>query len=221
MTQEEAIRARHSVRAYEDKAISPDLIEKLKERIGELNKEGDLHLQLLEDAGKAYSRLMTRFMGLDSAPSVIVCVGKDDATLEERVGYFGEKLVLYAQQLGLNTCWTGTFNKKTEGIVTDEGERMVIFIAIGYGSNQGKPHKCRPLSQIVSGKEEHPEWFDKGVELAQLAPTAVNQQKYRICLNDDDSVEFKDLGGAFSKVDLGIVRYHFEVGSGKNCDPRN
>ena len=51
-------------------------------------------------------------MGLGSAPSVIACVGKDDDTLDQRVGYYGEKLVLELQKMGLNTCWAGTFNRK-------------------------------------------------------------------------------------------------------------
>ena len=46
-----------------------------------------------------------------------------------------------------------------------------------------------------------------------LAPMALNQQKFEIALNEDGSVEFIDKGGVFSKVDLGIVKYHFEVGA--------
>ena len=34
-------------------------------------------------------------------------------------------------------------------------------------------------------------------------------------INEDESVEFVDKGGFFSKVDLGIVKYHFEIGAGK------
>lgn len=214
ITVEDAIRNRHSVRSYDKREIDEETASKLRLKIEELNKEGDLHLQFLSDAGKAYNRLMNKFMGLDSAPSVIACVGRDDDTLSERVGYFGEQLVLYAQQLGLNTCWTGTFNKKTQGIEVNEGEKLEIFIAIGYGTNSGKPHKCKDFSQIVSGKEERPDWFLNGVEFARLAPTAINQQKYRIVLHDDDTVEIQDLGGPFSKVDLGIVTCHFEIGSG-------
>lgn len=44
-----------------------------------------------------------------------------------------------------------------------------------------------------------PEWFENGVEMALLAPTAMNQQKFMIELNEDESVEFTDKGGFFSK----------------------
>ena len=108
MTEIEAIRERHSVRAYLDKKIDSETVEKLNALIGRCNEKGNLHLQLLEDAGNTFNRLMSKVMGLGSAPSVIACVGPDDRTVEERVGYYGEKVVLYAQQLGLNTCWAGT-----------------------------------------------------------------------------------------------------------------
>ena len=48
----QAIRERHSVRNYADKKIEPEKIEALRAKIHEMNGEGNLHLQFLEDAGK-------------------------------------------------------------------------------------------------------------------------------------------------------------------------
>ena len=64
-----------------------------------------------------------------------------------------------------------------------------------------------------------PEWFVKGIEMALLAPTAINQQKFMINLGPDDAVEFVDKGGVLSQVDIGIVKYNFEVGSGRKQTP--
>ena len=217
MNEIEAIYARHSVRNYKPERIEEEKASLIRQRIEELNVEGHLHLQFIEDSGKTYNKLLNRTMGLDSAPSVIACVGKDDDTLEERVGYYGEQLVLYAQSLRLNTCWAGIFSRKKIPVVVDPGEKIVISIAIGYGENQGQNHYSRPVDQISQAAGERPEWFEKGVEMALLAPTAMNQQKFVIKLNEDETVEFIDKGGFFSKVDLGIVRYHFEVGSGRDC----
>ena len=216
MTELEAVRIRHSVRNYKPERIKTDEVALIQQKIEELNVEGDLHLQFIEDSGKTYNKLLNRTMGLDSAPSVIACVGKEDDTLEERVGYYGEKLVLYAQSLGLNTCWAGIFSRKKIPVVVNPEEKLVISIAIGYGENQGQNHTSRPIEQISQTSGERPDWFEKGVEMALLAPTAMNQQKFVIKLNEDETVEFIDKGGFFSKVDLGIVRYHFEVGSGRN-----
>ncbi|MBO6215964.1 MAG: nitroreductase [Lachnospiraceae bacterium] len=213
MSEREAIKQRHSVRNYKPERIEAQKLEQLKEKISELNTEGNLHLQLIEDAGNTFNKLLNRMAGLGSAPSVIACVGPDDATLDQRIGYYGEKLVLFAQELGLNTCWAGTFNKKNIGAAVGDGERLVISIAIGYGQDEGKPHKSKTADQVVEASGERPSWFDKGVELALLAPTAINQQKFVIRLNDDETVEFIDKGGVFSQVDIGIVRCHFEIGA--------
>jgi hypothetical protein len=213
MTEIEAIKERHAVRNYIDKPIEVEKIEKLKAKIEECNKIGGLHLQFCEDAGKTFNRLLNKAMGLGSAPSVIACVGKDESDLEERIGYYGEQVVLLAQELGLNTCWAGTFNAKNIPAEVDSGERVVIAIAIGYGANHGKPRKSKKIEQVVSGDGEKPYWFNFGVEMALLAPTAINQQKFEIGFNDDGTVTFTDKGGPYSKVDIGIVKYHFEVGA--------
>ena len=170
--------------------------------------------EFLENAGNTYNKLLNKVMGLSSAPSVIACVGKDNNSLDQRVGYYGEKLVLLAQKLGLNTCWAGTFNRKNINAEVNDGERLVISIAIGYGKNQGKQHKSKSAEDVTEVEGTRPEWFDNGVEMALLAPTAVNQQKFVIKLRSDETVEFINNAGMLGEVDLGIVRYHFEVGSG-------
>lgn len=213
MTDKEAILARHAVRNYTDRKIEKDKADLINEKILELNEAGGLHLQFIEDAGNTYNRLLNRVMGLGSAPSVIACVGENSEDLEERIGYYGEQLVLYLQKLGLNTCWTGTFNKKNTAAEIGENERFVISIAVGYGRDQGKPHKSKTAEQVTEGRTNRPDWFHSGVEMALLAPTAINQQKFMIRLNDDDTVDIIDKGGPFSKVDLGIVKYHFETGA--------
>ena len=215
MNDKEAILVRHSVRNYKPDRIEPEKVLMIKERILELNEEGDLHLQFIEDAGNTYNRLLNRAMGLGSAPSVIACVGKNDDDLEQRIGYYGEKLVLFAQMLGLNTCWAGTFNKKNIGATVNDGERLVISIAIGYGTDQGRERKSKDLSQVSEAIGNRPDWFEEGVRMALLAPTAINQQRFLIRLNEDESVMFVDKGGPFSRVDLGIVKCHVEIGANR------
>lgn len=218
MTQLEAIHARHSVRAYESRTIAPETLTALHSYIAQCNEEGGLHLQLLEDAGNTFRRVLSRVMGLGSAPSVIACVGPKTPGVEERIGYYGQKVVLYAQTLGLNTCWAGTFNAKQVPAVIGEGEQLVIVIAIGYGSTDGKPRKSRTADQVmrIDAKDVSaaPEWFMKGIELALLAPTAINQQHFLFALQDGGKVTVEDKGGIFSKVDKGIAACHFEIGSG-------
>ncbi len=212
MTETEAVYARHSVRSYQDKKIDSESVKKLKELIDECNSEGNLHLQFAEDAGNTFNRILNRLMGLGSAPSVIACIGPDDDTLDERIGYYGEKIVLFAQTLGLNTCWAGTFNPKNVPAECGNGERLAIVIAIGYGTTQGNKRKSKSADQVVRGGiAGKPDWFVKGTEYALLAPTAVNQQKFEIIQGEGDSFEITDKGGILSKIDKGIVKYHFEL----------
>ncbi len=212
MTEMEAVRSRHSVRNYQDKRIEKEQIISINKRIEELNKEGNIHLQFVEDSSSTFSKLFNKAVGLGSAPSVIACVGPDDDTLDERIGYYGQKLVIYAQQLGLNTCWVGTFNRKKIPVEISDGERLVIAIAIGYGQTQGKQRKTKTADEVVIDLKDVPDWFHAGVEAALLAPTAINQQKFEIIYKENDEVEFKDLGGVLSKIDIGIVKCNFEIG---------
>lgn len=216
MTELEALKARHSVRNYQDKAIDSETVDKLCAFIDECNAAGDLKLQFLEDKEGTYSKFLNKFMALGTAPSVIACVGKKADDLNERIGYYGQKIVLYAQQLGLNTCWAGTFSKSATPCIVEDGDELVITIAIGFGVDGGKVRKSKSaidVSEVKGGYDNAPDWFKAGVEAALLAPTAINQQKFKIVLKDNDEVEFVDKGGFFSKVDIGIIKYQFEVGS--------
>ena len=210
MTELEAIYERHSVRNYLQKPIEKEKADALEKVISQCNADGKLHLQFIKDAGKTFNRLLNRAMGLGSAPSIIACVGPNDPTVEERVGYFGERVVLFAQTLGLNTCWAGTYNAKNVPADIRPGEKLVIVIAIGYGADQGRPHRSKNASQVVTLEGPKPEDFDRGVELALLAPTAINQQRFEIRVSRDGSVDILDKKGPFSTVDLGIVKYHFD-----------
>ena len=88
------------------------------------------------------------------------------------------------------------------------------MLSLGYGTTQGTAHKSKSMDALCHTEGAMPEWFRKGMEAAMLAPTAMNQQKFLISLLGNN-VTAKSLGGFYSKVDLGIVKYHFEMGAGK------
>ncbi len=211
MTGIEAVRARHSVRNYLDRKIDENTVRQLQEAIAACNRTGRLHLQLLTDPGKTFGHMLSRLMGLASAPAVIACAGPDDEGLDERIGYYGERIVLLAQALGLNTCWAGTFSKGQVPAELAAGERLSIVIAVGYGKTGGNARRSKTAEQSAPGAADAPQWFREGVELALLAPTAINQQNFRFSLDPDGTVRAADLGGPFSRVDLGIVKYHFDL----------
>ena len=222
MTIQEAIEARHSVRAYKDQPLSEETVKVLEDEIVTLNNEGQLHIQLICNEPKAFKGTMAKYGKFRNANNYIVMAGKKADDLDERIGYYGEHIVLLAQTLGLNTCWVGLSYSKVPGTyVLDEGEKIACYIAIGYGETQGSGHKIKTVEQVSNASDITPSWFKKGVEAALLAPTAVNQQKFSFeyvgMSNNRHQVRakkgFSMIG--YTQMDLGIAKYHFEVGAGK------
>ena len=106
---------------------------------------------------------------------------------------------------------------KTIGIVAGIflGIALVLVIAIGHGANDGTPHTNRPRNEVAEAPVNAPSWFWEGIEGALLAPTALNQQKFRFTLTGANTVKAEAGRGFYSKIDLGIAKYHFELFAGK------
>lgn len=212
----EAMEKRHSVRAYTDRKIEGEVKAKLQSFLEACNRESGLHLQLVTDEPKAFDGFMAHYGKFSGVKNYIALVGKKRADLDEQCGYYGEKAVLYAQQLGLNTCWVAlTYSKGKSAFQAAPGEKLCMVIAIGYGQTPGSPHKSKDAAQIAKAAGAVPDWFNQGIHAALLAPTAMNQQKFTFTL-DGDRVSAKAGIGFYTKVDLGIAKYHFEIGSGKD-----
>ena len=222
MSLKEAIEARHSVRAYNGQPLSEEIVNVLQDRIAELNREGQLHIQLILNEPKAFLGTLAKYGRFRGVNNYIVMAGRKTEDLDERVGYYGEHLVLLAQTLGLNTCWVGLSYSKVPGTyVLDEGEKIACYIAVGYGETQGVAHKIKTVEQVSNATDKTPLWFKRGVEAALLAPTAVNQQKFSfkyVGINDGRHQVLAKRGFSmigYTQMDLGIAKCHFEIGAGK------
>ena len=218
---QEAIEARHSVRAYKDLPLSEEIVKLLEDELVKLNNEGQLHIQLICNEPKAFQGTMAKYGKFRNANNYLVMAGKRADDLDERIGYYGEHLVLLAQTLGLNTCWVGLSYSKVPGTyVLEEGEKIACYIAIGYGETQGVGHKIKTVEQVSNASDITPSWFKKGVEAALLAPTAVNQQKFSfeyVGMNNNRHQVRANKGFSmigYTQMDLGIAKYHFELGAG-------
>ena len=222
MTLEEAIEARHSVRAYKEQPLAENVVKVLEEKIAVLNLEGKLHIQLIQNEPKAFLGTIAKYGKFRNVGNYIVMAGQKADDLDERVGYYGEQLVLLAQTLGLNTCWVGLSYSKVSGTYElGEDEKIACYIAIGYGETQGVPHKIKSVEDVSNASDITPSWFKKGVEAALLAPTAVNQQKFSfeyVGMNNNRHQVRANKGFSmigYTQMDLGIAKYHFELGAGK------
>lgn len=215
------IKSRHSVRKYLSKEIPIDIVNALNEEISKCNQEGNLNLQLVTNDDNAFSGMKAHYGLITGVRNYVVLVGKRSKDLDERLGYYGQRVVLKAQELGLNTCWIGLsfLYKKTKGsYVVNNGEVKRLIIAVGYGENQGHDRFSKKFEEVTIASENalNTDWFKKGVEYALLAPTATNQQKFVFEVIDENVVDLKNGTGFFSKVDKGIVKLHFEIGAGKH-----
>ena len=211
----EAMAKRHSVRNYTDMPIEEEKAAALRALIDEYNKESGLHIQLVTDEPKAFGSAMAKYGRFGGVRNYIALIGKDGGELDELCGYYGEKLVLEAQMMGLNTCWVAlTYKKVPDAYEILQGEKLLLVISIGYGKDQGVPHRSKKILDVSNVSQDTPDWFKAGVEAALLAPTAVNQQTFRFTY-EDGKVEAKPGVGFYTKVDLGIAKYHFEIGSGR------
>lgn len=211
----QAMQARHSVRQYKETPIAPTALDELIQEVEHCNREGSVNIQLITEEPNAFRSMMARYGKFRGVRNYIALVGPRREGLEETLGYYGEKLVLKAQMLGLNTCWVAlTYSKRKSAIQVGPGEVLVCVISLGYGENQGEPHKNRPMEKLYKAEGDIPGWFQKGMEAALLAPTAINQQKFRFTLTGENTVTAEATGGFHSDIDLGIVKYHFELGAG-------
>lgn len=209
MSSLEIMRLRHSVRHYTNKPIESEKRQTLNELIARINRENGLHLQIFYDEPECFDSFMAHYGNFSGVNNYIALVGKKSSDLDETLGYYGEELVLKAQELGLNTCWVALTHGKSRAEILP-GEKMICLISIGYGVTSGVAHKNKPLSALCKAAEPVPEWFSLGMEAALLAPTAMNQQKFFFELLSDGTVKARCGRGFYTRLDFGIVKYHFE-----------
>lgn len=222
MTLLEAIDARHSVRRYISRPLEREAVDCLRAKIDECNSKGNLHIQLVLNERKGFSGMLA-YGSFSGVENYIVMAGRRADDLDERVGYYGEQIVLLAQQLGLGTCWAGLSYRKVKGAYAlDSEEKVACMISLGYPDDAGRKHKCKSVEDVSNAGVSTPEWFEQGVRAALKAPTAVNQQKFYIeyagVKDGRHSVRARRLFSmvGYTSMDLGIVKLHFEIGAGKD-----
>lgn len=208
----EAMLKRHMVRKYIDKKLSRDIINVLTKRIDENNKKYNLNMKLMTNNEKAFNFIIKLLLA-KGVKNYIILAGDKSSNLDEKLGYSGADIMLYAQTLGLNTWWVGgTFNRSVSKYV--DNKKVIGIIAIGYGQTQGVQHKSKKAEEVYKYEGNIPEWFKNGVNSALLAPTALNKQDFMIN-GRNNKVSIKYSNSVFSGANLGLVKYHFEVGAGK------
>lgn len=219
MEPSELMKKRHSVRQYRDLPIEKEKREVLNELVDEINREADLNIRIFYDEPKCFDSFRAHYGKFSGVKNYIALVGKRCEDIDEKLGYYGEKLVIKATELGLQTCWVALTHGKSAA-KAEKGEKKGCLISLGYGCTTGTPHKSKSAAEVSAPTEDAPAWFREGVEAALLAPTAMNQQKFFFSLSEEGNVVARPGKGFYTRVDLGIAAYHFEAVTGKRVEYR-
>ena len=212
----ETIRERHSVREYDGKPLSRAEFDALGAVVEECVRESGLGIQLVDNNPEVFS-MIARFgliRGCRTHVSFVVDDAKaGDVAADEAIGYWGQKIVLAAQDMGLNTCWCALCSRKKSHAVVAPEKKIRLIIAVGHGKTQGFSRKTKSVEALSSVEcAKGPAWFAAAMEAAQLAPTAMNNQNFKITLlSDGKTVRIDAPQSGLNVIDEGIVRCNFEI----------
>lgn len=212
----ETIRERHSVREYDGKPLSRAEFDALGAVVEEFVRESGLDIQLVGDNPEVFN-VIARFGLIRGCRTHIAFVVDDakagDVAADEAIGYWGQKIVLAAQDMGLNTCWCALCSRKRSRAVVAPGKKIRLIIAVGHGKTQGFSRKTKNVEALSSAEcAKAPAWFAAAMEAAQLAPTAMNNQNFKITLlSDGKTVRIDAPQSGLNVIDEGIVRCNFEI----------
>lgn len=212
----ETIRERHSVREYDGKPLSRVEFDALGAVVEEFARESGLGIQLVGDNPEVFN-VIARFGLIRGCRTHVAFVVDDakagDVAADEAIGYWGQKIVLAAQDMGLNTCWCALCSRKKSHAVVAPGKKIRLIIAVGHGKTQGFSRKTKSVEALSSVEcAKAPAWFAAAMEAAQLAPTAMNNQNFKITLlSDGKTVRIDAPQSGLNVIDEGIVRCNFEI----------
>lgn len=223
MEYKKAILERVSRRSYLGSDLSPHHLEHLQEKITALNTASGLAISFVAEGSAAFAG--GKSYGMFNGVRALLLLKGDSKLphLREKIGYYGEELVLAATELGLGTCWVGgTFDKKA--LQVPDGEELVCVLTIGNVSPQntlkerlirGLTHrKSKTIEELIDSDCPLIDQLRSTMELVQRAPTARNAQKVRFCLRNGEITASVPDDYPFDLVDLGICKRHFECGMG-------
>lgn len=214
MTLQEAALKRFSQHRYTPEPISLAQRRQLEKVIEYSNQRSGLHMRLICGDDAPFSGGRKYPNGTDSY--FLLAGPKGLAHMEEKCGYYGEEAVLTATTMGLDTCWLGgTYNR--EKCMVLPGDDLVCVVAVGRGKPGSQPRRALKdpidLSTSTTSSESVPGWFAAGVEAVRLAPSAADRQGYRFRWSNSGAMVRLEGGGSFALVDLGIAKFHFELGA--------
>ena len=223
----EAINTRISCRAYTAQAIAESTVAALRDELDAINAESGFNFQLYgpREDGSVIELSASMFSG--EPPMYAAFVAKEDPVEEERLGFYGERFVLKATQLGVSNCWVaGTFNRTTTRVELGPDEVLHDVVPLGYPPAK-TPLKQKTIRAGIRARSkkpadmwrgdvpfaEAPEWVQAAIEAVEKGPSAINEQPVVFVRDDAGSLiraELVQVKTGKEYTDLGIAKYHFQ-----------
>ena len=222
-----AIEARRSRREYKGRYIDNQKLSHLRRLIGEYTAQSGIRMELATDSGAAFNGLTKSYGMLSGVNNFVGMIGgKEDWQTAEKLGYYGQLLVLEAVSMGLGTCWISlTLKRENLPFTLSKGEEVLSTITIGEVDPEDSLKekfvrgmlniRNKTLEEMFISDVEPPKWFINGVRAAQKAPSAMKKQP--VCFRYKNGVVtagVSDISEFMNAHDLGIFKLHFQIGAG-------
>ncbi|MGB4659660.1 MAG: nitroreductase family protein [Mobilitalea sp.] len=226
MTELDAIEIRQSRRSYLDTPIEEENIQKIHNYINAYNMRGHLSIQFIEDGREAFQGFNLGYGLFSGVRSYLALVGNtSDPFLQEKIGYYGERIILKLTKLGLGTCWVGgTFARSKCPAVLQEGESLVALITVGNVTRLKTPKEqtiykfihrhTKDFDRLFTSDSDVPGWFLIGLKAIQKAPSAMHKQPVHLQIKQDIVTASVKKYDSHQAIDLGIAKLHFEISVG-------
>ena len=218
----DAILHRKSHRIFTPAPLSEEEMEAIQNKISAINLETGLTIEFEEDGSRAFQDFRKSYGLFKNVRSLILLKGNAGlAHFREKIGFYGEELVLFVEDLGIGSCWVGgTFDR--ESFSYPEEEHIQAVILLGYAGDGGIRekflssllHKKKPWEACIEGDSPYPKWVKEGMEAVALAPSALNKQKPFFHYHNGILTATVKNDFEMDMVDLGIAKLHFELGVG-------
>lgn len=224
----QAIEKRISCRAFTARQPDDETVRKLEQEIAAINDESGLHFQLYGPRENGTAIDMAPNMFASNPPYYAALVAQKDPIEEEKLGYFGERFVLFAEMLGLSTCWVAsTYDHDTVRVDLAPAEVLHDVVPLGYAPEK-IPFRQRTIRSAIRGRSKKlddlyrgpvplgqaSEWVQACVDAVWKGPSAINEQPVVFVQDAIDGpirAELSRVKTGMEYCDLGIAKYHFQI----------
>jgi nitroreductase len=222
----QAIDRRTSKRIFKKQPVPSDLLNEISLLINKYNNESKLNLQIIDNAEKAFKSFLIsygKFKGIKNAIALVA--NKEVENYLEKVGFFGEQLLLRIVTMGLDTCWVGVnFNRKADVFKLDENEELVAVIVFGFAEDlptkfeddkYGITHRSTiTIEAMTTNDQILPHNVEEGIVAILKAPSAKNKQPVKVEYKNKLLRLMVDPKPVENLVELGIAKAHYCIVNG-------